>query len=46
VTKIGNFIVGFLREFEAIFKKKALIRSSGAEGELIYDKKIEVENLV
>jgi hypothetical protein len=38
VTKIGNFVVDFLPEFEAIFKK-ALIRVSGAQGELFDEKK-------
>jgi hypothetical protein len=33
VTKIGDFIVDFLREFKAIFKK-ALTLVSGAWGEL------------
>jgi hypothetical protein len=37
VTKIGDLIVDFLREFEAIFKK-ALTRVAGAQGELIYEK--------
>jgi hypothetical protein len=43
--KIGNFIVNLLCEFETIFKK-ALTRVSGAEGELIYEKKPEGKNLV
>jgi hypothetical protein len=38
VTKIGDFIFDFLREFEAIFKK-ALIRVSGTKGELFDEKK-------
>jgi hypothetical protein len=40
VTKICDFIVDFLREFEAVFKK-ALTRArvSGASGELFYEKK-------
>jgi hypothetical protein len=37
VTKIGDFIVDFLREFEAIFKK-ALTRESGAYKELFDEK--------
>jgi hypothetical protein len=37
--KIGDFIVEYLREFEAIFKK-ALYR--GAQGELFDEKKTEV----
>jgi hypothetical protein len=37
VTKIGDFIVDFLCEFEAIFKK-ALTRVSGAYGELFDEK--------
>jgi hypothetical protein len=44
VTKIGDFIVDFLREVEAIFKK-ALTRVSGAWGVLFDKKKPEVENL-
>jgi hypothetical protein len=38
VLKIGDFIVDFLREFEAIFKK-ALTRVSGALEVLIFEKK-------
>jgi hypothetical protein len=38
VTKSDDFIVDFLREFEAIFKK-ALTRVSGALGELLDEKK-------
>jgi hypothetical protein len=45
VTKIGDFIVDFIREFETIFKK-TLTRVSGAKGELFDEKKIEVEILV
>jgi hypothetical protein len=37
VTKIGDFIVNFLREFEAKFKK-ALTCESGAKGELFDEK--------
>jgi hypothetical protein len=40
VTKIANFIVDFLREFEAIFKKA--IRGP----EELFDGKTEVKNLV
>jgi hypothetical protein len=43
VTKSDDFIVDFLREFEAIFKK-ALTRVSGALGELLDEKKTKVEN--
>jgi hypothetical protein len=42
VTKIGDFIVDFLREFEGIYKK-ALTRLSGR---VDLWKKTEVENLV
>jgi hypothetical protein len=45
VTKIGDFIVYLLHEFEPIFKK-ALTHVSGALGELFDEKKPEVENLV
>jgi hypothetical protein len=38
VTKIGHFIVDFLREFEVILKK-ALTRVSGPLGELLDEKK-------
>jgi hypothetical protein len=37
VTKIGDFVVNFLREFESIFKK-ALTRESGAYGKLFDEK--------
>jgi hypothetical protein len=37
-TKIGDFVVDFLCEFKAIFKK-ALIRASGASVELFDEKK-------
>jgi hypothetical protein len=39
VTKISNFIINFLRDFEAIFKK-ALTGVSGALGELFDEKTI------
>jgi hypothetical protein len=37
VTKIGDFIVDFLHEFEAIFKKASTL-VSGAYGAFIYEK--------
>jgi hypothetical protein len=36
VTKIGDFVVDFLREFKAI-SKKALTCVSGAFGEMFYE---------
>jgi hypothetical protein len=45
VTKIGDFVVDFLREFKAI-SKKALTCVSGAFGEMFYEEKKTVENLV
>jgi hypothetical protein len=38
VTKIGEFVVDYLSEFEAMFKK-AFTRVSGAKGEFFDEKK-------
>jgi hypothetical protein len=44
-TKKVDFIVEYLREYEAICKK-ALTRVSGTQMEFLDEKKPEVENLV
>jgi hypothetical protein len=41
-TKIGDFVVDFLREFEAIFSKKALTRVAGPRGSCLMKTKQRV----